>query len=155
MNQLTTIGRVEKVSFPTLGSSKLYARIDTGAKTSSIWASKTTETEKGLEVEFAQVPHEIAAFKHTFEHYTRVKVASSMGHEQVRYKIKIPVVIKGRRIIATFTLADRQTQVYPVLIGRSTLMRKFVVDVSKGTPLRKQEKERSDALQSTIQEEKV
>lgn len=151
----TLIGRVEKVRFPTLGGSELYARVDTGAKTSSIWATAITETAAGLRVRFASPEHEVHAHEVTFAHYDRVCVTSSMGHRQIRYRLKMPVIIGGRRIVATFTLADRSTQVYPVLIGRSVLTGKFIVDVAKGSPLIKEEKRRLDELQKRVIEEHV
>ena len=153
MKEKTLIGRAEKIKFPTLGDSVLHARVDTGAKTSSIWASSSTETPDGLLVRFASPGHEIYQHEQLFEHYDKVSVASSMGAIQIRYKIKIPVVIKGRRINATFTLADRSTQVYPILLGRSTLLNKFIVDVSLGSPLVEEERARSEELQSIIREE--
>ena len=148
------IGRAEKVKFPTLGGIVLHARIDTGAKTSSIWARSVRVTDEGLEVEF---PTEtgMSSVTHKFEHYTKVTVSSSMGQQQIRYKIKIAAVIKNRRILATFTLADRSTQVYPVLIGRNTLMRKFIVDVAKGSTLKTEEDQRSRELQSNLKEERI
>lgn len=151
----TLIGRAEKIRFPELGNEVLFARVDTGAKTSSIWATDITETEQGLVVRFASSAHDIYQHQVTFAHYDRVRVASSMGHQQVRYKVKMPIVIQKRRIMATFTLSDRSSQVYPVLIGRSTLTGKFIVDVAKGTPLKNEEKHRSATLQATIREEHV
>lgn len=151
----TIIGRAEKVRFPELGDSVLYARIDTGARTSSIWAAAINETAKGLEVRFASPDHEIHAYPAIFTHYDRVKVSSSTGHQQVRYRVKMPIVIAGRRIMATFTLADRSRQVYPVLVGRLTLTGKFIVDVAKGSPLKKEEERRSAELQASIIEEHV
>lgn len=150
--QKVIIGRAEKVRFPTLNGTILYARIDTGAKTSSIWATDITETSEGLVVHFASSEYEIYTHRAVFAQYDKVRVASSMGHQQVRYKIKMPIVLQGRRIMATFTLSDRSEQVYPVLIGRSTLNGKFVVDVSRGTPLRDAEARRSAELQKTITE---
>lgn len=155
MKEKTVIGRAEKVRFPTLGDSELHARIDTGAKTSSIWATDITETEQGLCVRLASADYEINAHEVVFEHYDRVRVASSMGHQQVRYRVKLPVVMYGRRIMATFTLSDRSTQVYPVLIGRSTLRGKFIVDVATGNPLLEEERRRSAELQTNIIEEHV
>ena len=151
----TLIGRVEKLRFPTLGESVLHARIDTGAKTSSIWATYINETDDGLAVRFASLDYAINAHEAVFEHYDRVRVASSMGHQQLRYRVKLPVVIRRRRIMATFTLSDRSMQVYPVLIGRSTLNGKFVVDVSRGSPLLAEEDSRSAELQKNIHEEHV
>jgi hypothetical protein len=68
----TLIGRAEKVRFPELGNTNLHARIDTGAKTSSIWASKATETPSGLAVSFASPDHEIHAHEAVFKHYDKV-----------------------------------------------------------------------------------
>jgi len=149
------IGRAEKVRFPSLGDSVLYARIDTGARTSSIWASEITESPQGLQVRFGSPEHETYQHVHIFEHYDRVRVASSMGHQQIRYRVKLPIVIRDRRILATFTLSDRSTQVYPVLIGRLTLTGKFIVDVSQGSPLREEEERRSAELQANITEEHI
>lgn len=147
-NTKTLIGRAEKVEFPTLDGLVLHARIDTGAKTSSLWATDIEESAEGLRAK-------IGGVEAVFEHYSRVIVSSSMGHRQVRYKVKLSIVIKQRRIKATFTLADRSGQVYPVLIGRSTLNGKFIVDVSLGSPLREEESKRSEALQAAIVEDKT
>lgn len=151
----TIIGRAEKVRFPDSGNTILFARVDTGAKTSSIWATDIQETEEGLAVRFASPEHEIYSYPTVFKHYDRVQVASSMGHVQMRYRVKIPIVIRRRRIMATFTLSDRSTQVYPILIGRATLTRKFIVDVERGSPLREEEERRSSELQANITEEHV
>ena len=56
----------------------------------------------------------------------------------------------GRRIRATFTIANRQTQVYPVLIGRNVLRGKFIIDVKLGKVLSLAEKKRIAILQSQI-----
>lgn len=151
----TVIGRAERVKFPNCANTVLHARIDTGAKTSSIWATDIRETENGLCVRFASSEHEIHQHEQLFKHYDRVRVASSMGHAQIRYRVKMQVVIRRRRIMATFTLANRSTQVYPVLIGRATLNGKFIVDVQKGSPLREEEAKRSALLQSGIKEEHI
>ncbi len=145
------IGRAERAKLPLLNDIELRARIDTGAKTSSIWATEISETSKGLVVQFLGIEHAVHEQVYTFKHYDRVRVSSSMGHEQIRYKIKMPVVIRGRKILTNFTLADRSTQVYPILIGRNTLQGKFIVDVSRGSPLLAKEKERSQALQQGIE----
>ncbi len=151
----TIIGRAERVVFPTCGRGFLHARIDTGAKTSSIWATDIQETDNGLIVRLTDPEYDIYQHIQTFKHFDRVRVASSMGHEQIRYKVKIPIIIRSRKIMATFTLADRSTQVYPVLIGRNTLQGKFIVDVSKGSPLKEKERERSMVLQQGVKEEHV
>lgn len=142
------IGRVERVSFPVMGL-RAYARIDTGAKTSSIHAALAEEANEGLKVRFFD-----DCTEHLFKHYDKTVIASSMGHKEVRYKVKLSIVMRKRRVLTSFTLADRSTQVYPVLIGRNTLMKKFIVDVAKGTPLKDEENRRSESLQAIITEEK-
>lgn len=142
----TIIGRAERIKIPTLGVFS-HARIDTGAKTSSIGIQSANETDKGLEVVFFD-----GGNAHVFQHYDKVVIASSMGHKQVRYRVRLTIRIKSRRINTMFTLADRSTQVYPVLIGRNTLMKKFIVDVSKGSILKQAEQERSALLQSHVSE---
>lgn len=149
----TLIGRVERVSFPALGIKKVPAKIDTGADASSIWCSKIRVDKSELKcVLFAKgskyYTGETVTFKSKDIGLTRV--ANSFGHRQLRYKVKIPMEIKGRTIKATFTLTDRSTKLYPILIGRSTLQGKFIVDVSKGTPLHEQEDERKKRLKAEM-----
>lgn len=147
MKEKTLIGRAEKVMFPMLGNAVTYARIDTGAKTSSVWASDISVKDGVL---FATFPFENGDTQKTFKHFEAVNVSSSMGMVQERYKVRLTVQLKKRKILSTFTLADRSTQVYPVLIGRNTLMGKFIVDVSRGTPLKEEEERRSQEIQNYV-----
>ncbi len=144
-----TIGRAEIISFPELGLEGVPARIDTGAKTSSIWASNVTLKGETLHVTFlGDTADAFIGQEVTFTEFEQAVVASSIGEPQQRYKVRLLVRIKGRKVRAWFTLADRSAQVYPVLIGRNVLMGKFVVDVIKGSALREEEQERSEQLQS-------
>lgn len=128
------VGRVEPVRLPDLYKDKIFSRIDTGATYSSIWAH-AKETKKGLEVEFLG-----GKFSGIFPVYSQRAVQNSTGHVQDRYVIKMPVVIRGRKVLAQFSLADRSTQTYPILIGRNILRNKFIVDVTKGNANKKLEK---------------
>jgi hypothetical protein len=145
------IGRAEKIDLPERGLVGIPARIDTGANTTSIWASNVHESDGLLyftlfdEGSPLYTGEELEA-----EWFERINVASSMGHEQERYKIRLLIKLKGKRIRARVTLADRSTQTYPVLIGRNVLRGKFIVDVSKGNPLYQEERQRSEALQSKL-----
>ncbi|HUC90249.1 MAG TPA: RimK/LysX family protein [Patescibacteria group bacterium] len=147
------LGRAEKLDLVELGYAGVHCRIDTGAKTSAIWASDVEEKDNKLQVVFfgLQSP-QYSGQKHIFEEFDKTVVASSTGHSQVRYKIRILIKIKGKKIRAWFTLADRSTQVYPVLIGRNVLLGKFVVDVKKGHTLKEQEQERTKLLQTKLEE---
>ena len=143
MDKLSIIGRVEIIAFPEMGISDVPARIDTGAKTSSVWASEISEHDGILSVIFFG-PGCDAYTGHTvqFDSFKIATVASSNGYAEERYKIKLMLEIGGRHIMASFTLADRSTQVYSVLIGRNVLAGKFLVNVKIGAPLLKEEKAR-------------
>ena len=112
---------------------KIPAKIDTGADSSSLWASKIQVDPKG-KLSFV-------LFDEGFEHYTgevitrkKFRVASiksSSGHTEIRYRVDMVIKLGGRKIRATFTLSGRGTHKFPVLIGRRTLVNKFLVNVSK------------------------
>lgn len=138
----THVGRADKVRLPELHDSTIPARIDSGAAISSLWASNVRETEQGLEFSLFDVKHPMyTGERHVAKDYTTHIVSSSMGQVQTRYKIKLTVVLKGRRLQASFTLADRSTQAYPILVGRNILRNKYIVDVAVGFLDKKAERE--------------
>ena len=153
VNDKQIIGKAEEVALPEHGLEVVYARIDTGAKTSAIWASKVKETKKGLEVTFfGKSSKYFTGEPHLFTSYAETVVASSNGATERRYKVRLLIVIAGRRIRAWFTLADRSEQVYPILVGRNVLRGKFLVDVSLGTEaMRERERQRTRLLNQELE----
>jgi hypothetical protein len=145
-----TIGRAEVVKFLDLDETKVHARIDSGARTSAIWGSARVD-DGVLVVSFFGDPSKT----YTFKSYGRMAVASSNGHVDKRFTIRLLVIIKGRKVRATFTIADRVTQVYPVLIGRNVLRGKFIVDVTLGRSLKTAEKEKIASLQTLVEKEEL
>lgn len=146
---VTIVGRVERVNLPSLGLKRVSAKIDTGADASSIWCSKLEFSDAGLKCVFFGKGSPFYNGKKIIFQSNEIdltRVSSSFGHSELRYKVKIPMEIKGRTIKASFTLTDRSTKLYPILIGRSTLQGKFIVDVSKGTPLHEEEGGRQKRL---------
>lgn len=145
------IGRAEDILFIDDGDIAVPARIDTGAKTSAIWASDITEGKRLLRFTLLGPEHpHYTGHVHTARHFWKTAVASSNGNVQVRYVVRLRIKLRKKRIIARFTLADRSTQVYPVLVGRNVLRGKFIVDVNLGTPDRDGEIARSHELQSHL-----
>ena len=145
----TIIGRAERVILPDHGTHLIPAKVDTGADVSSIWASNISEQDGCLE---------FVLFNETSEYYTGhviridaanyrlTRIANSFGHKELRYVVKMRITILGRTIKATFTLADRSKKTYPILLGRRMLKNKFLVDVTKGTPLLAEEKAKLEQL---------
>ena len=93
------------------GERKVMARIDTGAKTSSIDEGLAKEMGIGLSV-------------------STKEVWSSHGNS-VRPVINARIVIGGKGLNAEFTIIDRSRMRYPVIIGRRVLEDGFIVDPSK------------------------
>ncbi len=128
---ITTIGSKEFVDFPGLQLKRVPAKIDTGAYSSVIWASKIKESKGVLHYTLFDRQSPFYTGKElSSQSYEVTNVRNSFGQSELRYKIKLKVVVGGRPIIANFTLANRSHNRLPVLIGRRVLNRKFIVDVS-------------------------
>lgn len=152
---LVTIGRAEHIAFPELDLHAVPARIDTGAKTSALWVSSAHEQDGMLSVVlFGEGSPFYTGKALQFDEYDTVVVASSTGEARERYKVKLLVRLAGRTIRAWFTLADRSTQAYPLLIGRNVLSGKFIVDVKRGTIAREAERRRTNELRLAAGEPK-
>lgn len=129
-----TIGRYEYIWIVLSSQKKIPARIDTGARTTAIWASDILEKNGKVFWKFFDRDSEFYNGE-TFstEHFEKRIVQSSTGHQQARYLIPITLQIKKRRVRTYATLADRSHATFPILIGRNTLNGKFVVDVAHGS----------------------
>jgi hypothetical protein len=126
------LGRCEYVDLPSLGLFSVPARIDTGAKTSSIWASDITRDGDSVYATLFDQGYSLYTGEVLkFDDFTTVRISTSTGQVTRRYKVRLVVSLQGKRISARFTLADRSTQEYPVLIGRNIMLGKFIVDVNK------------------------
>lgn len=147
------IGRAVKVAFPELGLKQVPAKIDTGADASSIWASSVVLDGTDLVCVFFGPESTFYTGKQVRfpkGEYSLTRVASSFGHREVRYKVKLSIRIGGKSINATFTLSNRSNKTYPILIGRRLLHGKFLVDVSTGSPLVAAEREKKRQLESDL-----
>lgn len=151
--ELTIIGRAEKIDLLDFKMADISAKVDTGADTSSIWASNIEEQDDGLHfVLFGEgSPYYTGKVQHfTKPDYSLTRVANSFGQKELRYKVKLRINVKGRRVRATFTLSDRSLKTYPILLGRKLLHGKFLVDVTGGDPLNVQEQQKTERLQNDI-----
>ena len=128
---LPVVGWRELVHLPELGLRGIPAKIDTGARTSSLHGVVLDEFERGGEkyVRFA-VDFERPHVRQICEavHVDIRGITSSNGETQYRYVIKTPLKIGDIKFRAEISLADRSDMKFPMLIGRSSLRRRFVVD---------------------------
>lgn len=155
MSDFDIIGRAEKVDIPSQGLKRVPAKIDTGADVSAIWASSISETEDGLSFCLFDEGNVFYTGERLFlpkGEYTVTRVANSFGVRELRYKIKLSVRIKGRLLKGTFTLSNRSTKTYPILLGRRLLKGKFLVNVAEGKPLRAEERRSKEKLAEDLKE---
>lgn len=128
---LPAVGWRELVHLPELGLHAIPAKIDTGARTSSLHGTVLEEFERDGQkyVRFA-VDFERQHVRQVCEavHVDVRGITSSNGETQYRYVIKTPLKIGDVEFRAEISLANRRDMKFPMLIGRSSLRRRFVVD---------------------------
>lgn len=128
---MLTVGWREKVHLPELGLHDIPAKIDTGARTSSLHATVLEQFERDGEsfVRFA-VDFPGVKVRQVCEavHIDWRGITSSNGETQRRMIIKTPLRIGEVEFRAEISLADRSDMRFPMLVGRSSLRRHFVVD---------------------------
>ena len=154
-DDLAIIGRAERIDLPKAGIFKVPAKTDTGADSSSIWASKIVETPSGLECVLFGPGSEFytgQALHFDPDEYEQTRVANSFGEKEFRYKVRLTIRVRGRLVRGSFTLADRSAKTYPILLGRKLLAGKFVVDVKAGEPLLKEERQKRAQLKEDLKD---
>lgn len=133
MKNKQIIGIIEPVSIGRRVVN-IPAKIDTGADSSSIWASNIRIDQDGS-LKFSLFGEGSPYYNGKIFRRTDFSVAqvrSSNGTSQIRYRTHFSVKIAGRKIKVLFNLSDRSKNTYKVLIGRRTISNKFIVDVSRG-----------------------
>mgnify|MGYP000181944515 CR=1 FL=1 len=136
MNDLNLLGSEEWCQFDDLSIPAIKARIDSGAKTSSIQASKIKIFEKDLEkwVRFEVYPvqenRSISVLCQAKVEDVR-QVKSSQGVAEKRPVIKTKVQIADQSFEIELTLANRETMEYRMLLGREAINGRYLVDPSK------------------------
>jgi hypothetical protein len=126
---LPVVGWRELVDLPDIGLLGVPAKIDTGARTSSLHARVLDQLERDGKP-FVRFAVDWDGTEHIGEavHVDLRGITSSNGETQSRYVIKTPLRIGSVQFRAEFSLADRSDMKFPMLIGRTALRRRFVVD---------------------------
>ena len=136
LDQKKIIGWREWVGLPDLGIDKIKAKIDTGARTSTMDAEGYELTEEDGII--------LARFQVTFGNRKKLKekvctarvvenrkITNSGGHVEERIvivsNIKIGQLIKEIEI----TLTQRKNMKFRMLLGRTAISEDFVVDVTR------------------------
>ena len=129
------IGNQEWCAFPELGIPAIKARIDSGAKTSSIHAFNISVYLKN-DVDW--VSFEVHPVQKNDEILIRCEcpiidkrdVKSSSGTSETRYVISTPISLGDSVWDIELTLSDRDAMGYRMLLGREAMNGRLVIDPS-------------------------
>ena len=150
------LGWREWVGLPDLGLPQIKAKVDTGARTSTLHAFQLrTYTEAGqLKVEFQIHPKQkdLDLVQICTANVIGEKVVSdSGGHKEQRLVIVTPLVLGAYSWPIEITLTSRDNMLFRMLLGRTAIDGLAVVDPSKsylvGKRPRKIKQPKSDASQ--------
>jgi hypothetical protein len=131
----TVVGWREWVGLPGIGVEWLKAKIDTGARTSSLHAFGVEEFERDGE---SRVRFEVHPWQRSAGDAVRVElpvhdrraVRSSSGHVEERLVVLLDLRLADRVVPAEVTLTRRDEMGFRMLVGREALRQGYVVDAA-------------------------
>jgi hypothetical protein len=134
MHEHPLIGWREWLALPQLGLTALKAKVDTGARSSSLHVESIREYERegGTWLRFAVATRRRGAIPVECEApaYDCRDVTDSGGHVSRRWFIRTLVCLGGVEWEAEINLTNRCNMLFPMLLGRSALSGRFRVDPS-------------------------
>lgn len=130
------IGWREWVSLPELTIPRIKAKIDTGARTSALHAFSLKPFKEGSR---NRISFEIHPLQHNVDLticcvadvVDRRLVTDSGGHEEERFVIYTPITIAGQTWPIEITLTERENMLFRMLLGRSALRKRFIVNPAR------------------------
>jgi hypothetical protein len=134
MADVITLGWRERLALPQFGIASLKAKLDTGARSSSLHVDEleTFERDGATWLRFTvglgrrstrQVHCEAQACD-------RRVVVDTGGGRSERWFIRTEVMLAGARFEVDMNLTDRRHMLFPMLLGRTAMMGRFSVDPS-------------------------
>lgn len=136
MSELALIGCEEWCVFENMGIPAIKARVDSGAKTSSIQATNIKVYNKGAQewVKFEVNPlqeNRSIAIECDARLVDRRMVKSSSGISEERLVVKSFMTLGDASFDIELTLANRDTMEYRMLLGREALNDRYIVNPAK------------------------
>lgn len=127
------VGNQEWCAFPDLGIPAIKARIDSGAKTSSIHAFNISPFKRDGQSWVSFEVHPLQNNRRTVVRCEKPvidkrSIKSSSGISESRYVISAPIKIGGEIWDIQLTLANRDSMGYRMLLGREAMEGKIVID---------------------------
>ncbi len=126
------VGWREWVGLPDLGVTAINAKVDTGARSSSLhaWDIAAFARDGAEWLRFAVRPlqHNDGVVVAEALSAGEREVRSSNGEVEQRYAIRTTLVVLGRRFRTELTLSRRDEMGFRMLLGRRSVRNRFLVD---------------------------
>lgn len=130
------IGWREWLAIPALGLPAIKAKVDTGARTSALHAHFVEPFEKagrtfvrfGIHPLQKRVDVDVTCVAEAIDHRW---VADSGGHREQRYVIEVPLRLGDVEWPAEVTLTSRDTMLFRMLLGRTAIRGRMIVDPNR------------------------
>jgi hypothetical protein len=133
---LRCIGWREWVSFPDLGIARIKAKVDTGARTSALHAFSLEPFREGNQEKIRFAIHPLQ--NNVTEVVTCVAdvidkrfITDSGGHREERYVIQTNIILANRSWPIEITLTERDSMLFRMLLGRSAIRKRYLVNPAR------------------------
>ena len=129
------IGWRDRIALPELGIDLMQAKIDTGARTSALHATRAVRFQRdGADWVRFHIPHAsgLAARDCEAPLVDRREIKNTSGLGEDRLVIETLLLLGGRRWRIEVSLADRSAMAMPIILGRTAIRKRgILVDAGK------------------------
>jgi hypothetical protein len=132
MADVITLGWRERLALPQFGIGSLKAKLDTGARTSSLHVDRldtfTRDGQTWLRFMVGLGRRSSRQVECEAPACDRRVVVDTGGGRSERWFIRTEVMLAGQRFEVDINLTDRRHMLFPMLLGRTAMAGRFMVD---------------------------